>query len=85
MKVHSFKGILVTAVKGMDAACVAVPLNVEKIFGTKGQVKVKATFDGHPYRGVITNMGTGSHCIGVRKDIRKAIGKKIGDYRHGYS
>jgi Domain of unknown function (DUF1905)/Bacteriocin-protection, YdeI or OmpD-Associated len=79
MKVHSFKGILENAVKGTDTAYVAVPINVEKFFGSRGQVKVKATFDGHPYRGVIANMGTGSHCIGVRKDVRKAIGKTIGD------
>lgn len=64
---------------GMDTAFVRIPFDVEKIYGTKGQVKVKVTFDGHPYRGVMANMGQGCHVIGVRKDIRKAIGKMIGD------
>jgi uncharacterized protein YdeI (YjbR/CyaY-like superfamily) len=42
-------------------------------------VKVKATFDGHHYRGVIANMGTSCHILGLRKDIRAAIGKAVGD------
>jgi len=63
----------------MDTAFVAIPFDVEKIYGTRGQVKVKATFDGYPYRGVMANMGAGCHQIGVGKEIRKAIDKKVGD------
>jgi hypothetical protein len=74
-----FKGLLENAEKEMDIAYIAIPFDVENVYGTKGQVKVKVTFDGHPYRGVIANMGTGCHIIGVRKDIRKAIGKEVGD------
>ena len=46
---------------------------------------MEATFDGVPYSGSIVNMGVknddGSVCyiIGIRKDIRKAIGKEPGD------
>lgn len=63
----------------MDVAYVSIPFNVQEVYGTKGQVKVKATFDGHEYRGVLANMGTGCHILGVRKDIRQAIGKQVGD------
>ncbi len=63
----------------MDTSFVRIPLNVEEIFGTKGQVKVQASFDGVPYRGVLANMGQGCHVIGVRKDIRKHLGKGPGD------
>jgi hypothetical protein len=76
---HSFKAELQNTNQGMDTAFVAIPFDVEKIYGTKGQVKVKATFDGHPYRGVMANMGAGCHQIGVGKEIRKSIGKKVGD------
>jgi hypothetical protein len=76
---HIFKAIIERAEEGKDAAYVAIPFDVEKIFGTRGMVKVKATFDGHAYRGVLANMGTGCHVIGIRKDIRTAIGKSIGD------
>jgi hypothetical protein len=76
---QSFEAVLERTQEGMDAAYVEVPFNVEKLYGSKGQVKILATFDGHPYRGVLANMGTGCHILGVRKDIRLAIGKKIGE------
>jgi hypothetical protein len=77
-KIHTFHAILENSNDGIDASFVHVPIDIEKHFGTKGQVKVRATFDGHPYRGVVANMGQG-HIIGVRKDIRKAIAKGAGD------
>lgn len=64
---------------GIDGAYISIPFDVEKAYGKKGQVKVKAWFDGHPYRGVLANMGMGCHVIIVRKDIRNAIGKNAGD------
>lgn len=77
--VKKFKAVLENPEKEINIAYVAIPFDVEKEYGTKGQVKIKATFDGHPYRGVIANMGTGCHILGVRKDIREAIGKQVGD------
>lgn len=64
---------------GMDTAFISIPFSVPKVYGTKGQVKVKAWFDGYPYRGILSNMGTGCHAILLRKDVRAAIGKKVGD------
>jgi hypothetical protein len=78
-KEQLFTALLEKSDDGMDTAYIAIPFNVEKVYGTKGHVKVKASFDGYPYRGIIANMGTGCHIIGVRKDIRKAIGKNVGD------
>jgi bifunctional DNA-binding transcriptional regulator/antitoxin component of YhaV-PrlF toxin-antitoxin module len=78
-KVYTFIAPLESLPNGMDTACIAFPYDVQQIFGTKGQVKVKATFDGHPYRGVLAPMGMPQHIIGVTKEIRKAIGKKTGD------
>jgi hypothetical protein len=74
-----FNAILEKSDDGIDSAFVSIPFDVEKVYGSKGQIKIKAWFDGHPYRGVLANMGTGCHIIGVRKDIRKAIGKNPGD------
>lgn len=76
---HSFKAILEKGDEKTDNAFVRIPFDVVKIYGTRGQVKVKATFDDHPYRGVMANMGKGGHMIGVLKAIRKAIGKNVGD------
>jgi len=74
-----FKAVLEDLEEGIDAAFVSIPFDVEEVFGTKGQVKVKALFDGQPYRGILANMGTGCHVILVRKDIRAGIGKRVGD------
>ncbi|MBR4837685.1 MAG: DUF1905 domain-containing protein [Bacteroidales bacterium] len=62
----------------MDAAYVEVPFDIKTLFG-KGRLLVHATFDGVPYDGQIVKMGTPCYIIGVRKDIRKQIGKTFGD------
>ena len=62
----------------IDAAYFLVPFNVQEVYSTKAHVKVRGTIDGHPYRGLIANMGEG-HCMVVRKEIREAIGKTVGD------
>ena len=60
-------------------ALVEMPFSVRDVFGTGGQVRVKVTFDGHEYRGSLAPMGGGVHIVGVRKDVRAAIGKDVGD------
>jgi len=74
-----FSAILEKPDDGMDTAFISIPFDVSEVFGTRGQVKVNAWFDGEPYRGILANMGTGCHVIIVRKDVRSAIGKKVGD------
>ncbi|MDN5200650.1 YdeI/OmpD-associated family protein [Fulvivirgaceae bacterium BMA10] len=78
-KTQVFEAIIEKPDPGSDAACISIPFDVQDVYGTKGQVKVKATFDGYEYRGVIANMGTGSHIIILTKAVRKAIGKDHGD------
>lgn len=78
-KPHEFTAVLEKPNDGMDTAFINIPFDVEEVYGTNGMVKVKALFDGHPYRGSLSNMGTGGHIIIVRKDVREAIGKKVGD------
>ena len=65
----------------MDAAYVDVPYDIRALFG-KGRLLVHATFDGVPYDGQIVKMGTPCYIIGLRKDIRKQIGKSFGDIVH---
>jgi hypothetical protein len=57
---------------------VCIPFDTEAVYGTRGRVPVKATFDGEPYSGSIMNMGNGP-MIGVLKAIREKIGKGEGD------
>ena len=65
----------------IDAAYVEVPYDIRALFG-KGRLLVHATFDGVPYDGQIVKMGTPCYIIGLRKDIRKQIGKTFGDTVH---
>ncbi|WP_373776656.1 DUF1905 domain-containing protein [Porphyromonas loveana] len=72
---------LIHKVPDMDAAYIEIPFDVKAVYG-KGRVKVAATFDGHPYSGSIVRMGLPCHILGLRQDIRRAIGKQPGDYVH---
>lgn len=60
-------------------AMVEIPFSVEEVYGTRGQVMMKAAIDGQQYRGSVAPMGGGVHILGIRKAIREAIGKGVGD------
>ena len=77
---YEFDAIIIQN-EDMDAAYVEVPFDIKALFG-KGRLAVLATFDGVPYDGQIVKMGTPCFIIGVRKDIRKQIGKTFGDRVH---
>ncbi len=65
----------------MDAAYIEIPFDVKARYG-KGRVAVHTEFDGYPYDGQLVRMGTPCHILGIRKDIRAAIGKQPGDTVH---
>lgn len=59
---------------------VITPIDVKKVFGRKGHVRVKGTIDGFPFDDTsLMSMGTGKHCMAIRNEIRKAIRKEAGD------
>lgn len=64
----------------INAAYVNFPFSTEELFGKKGQVKIKATFDDKvDYRGSLANMGQGCHTLGLTQAVRKSLGKTFGD------
>lgn len=75
-KKHTFSATIIDP--GGGGAFVEVPFDVEKAFGSK-KPKVKATFDGVPYRGILARMGTDYHILIILKSIREQIGKSFGD------
>lgn len=80
MKKYSFDAVIIQNGE-MDAAYLEVPYDIKAEFG-KGRLLVDATFDGYPYSGQIVKMGLPCYIIGIRKDIRNAIGKTFGDIVH---
>jgi hypothetical protein len=54
------------------------PQSVE-FFGTGGFVKINGTIDGYPFAATFMPMKHRQHMLPIRKSIRKAIGKEIGD------
>lgn len=80
LKKYAFEAVI-QKVPGIDGAYIEIPFDVRDEFG-KGRVKVTAVFDGVPYRGSLVRMRTPGHIIGIRKDIRRAIGKQPGDTIH---
>ncbi|HIZ83495.1 MAG TPA: DUF1905 domain-containing protein [Firmicutes bacterium] len=82
-KVYAFEAVI-EPVPDKGGAFVRVPFDIRQAFG-KGRVKVHAAFDGVPYDGSIVNVGVKNadrsvcYIIGVRKDIRKKIGKGPGE------
>ena len=75
-KKHTFTATIQNA--GGGGGFVEVPFDVEAAFGSK-RPKVKATFEGVPYRGILTRMGTEHHLLIILKEIREKIGKTFGD------
>lgn len=76
--VYTFEGVL-KPVENTSAMMIDFPFDVQECFGTKGQVKMLATYDGIPYRGSLAKMGHACHFLVVRTDILKQLGKKAGD------
>ncbi|MDD2717989.1 MAG: YdeI/OmpD-associated family protein [Candidatus Wallbacteria bacterium] len=81
MTIYEFDAVILKHDE-IDAAFIEFPYDVEKEFGTKGQVKILATFDGCAYRGSLAKMGHACHCLGLTKVIRSRIGKQPGETIH---
>jgi len=79
MKRIEFTGIIKQN-GALNAAFVEFPFSAEELFGKKGQVKIKATFDGKvEYRGSLAKMNSDCHILGLTQEVRKQLGKTFGD------
>ncbi|MCC6724803.1 MAG: DUF1905 domain-containing protein [Saprospiraceae bacterium] len=77
-KIIEFTGIM-EAVDGLPQnAIIPFPFDLKETFGKKA-VKVKITYDGIEYRGLLKSMGGDCVFCLIRKDIREQLGKWPGD------
>jgi hypothetical protein len=60
-------------------AYVLFPFDVETEFGVKGRVPIRASINGIPYAGSLSNCGGRRHVLGVLKSIRNQLEAKIAD------
>lgn len=80
-KVIEFYGVM-EAVEGLpNNGIIVFPYDLKETFGKKS-VKVKITYDGIEYRGLLKSMGGDCVFCLIRKDIRERLGKNPGDIVH---
>jgi hypothetical protein len=79
MPTHNFQAILIRPDSPGSWTYLNVPFSIEAAFGSKGQVKVRGTVNGQPFRGSVMPHGDGTHFLVVNKAIRDAAGVTTGD------
>lgn len=56
------------------------PFNTFEIFGTRKAVRIKGSIDGYGFKDVsLLPIGDGKHFMAIKKEIRNAINKEVGD------
>ena len=61
---------------------VVAPFSVEELYGTREELLVQTTIDGFPYQGELTPLGDGYHALVIPREVRRAVGKTVGDELH---
>lgn len=72
-----FDGVLKSREGG--GTFVEFPHDVFELYGAKGRVPVKVTFDRIPYQGSMVKMGSECHLLLILKEIRERLGKGDGN------
>jgi hypothetical protein len=77
MKKYKFKARIEAGDGG--GAYVLFPFNVEREFGTKGKIPVRAAFNGVPYTGSLIKYGNPLHMLPMLKAVREQTRTGPGD------
>ena len=61
---------------------VVAPFSVAEVYGTKNELPVQTAIEGFPYQGELTPLGDGYHALIIPREVRRAVGKTLGDFLH---
>jgi hypothetical protein len=76
---YSFEAILIRPEGVGTWTYLNIPVDISTTFGSKGQVRVKGTINGYPFRTTALPMGDGTHYLVVGKSIRDQVQATQGD------
>lgn len=75
----NFKAPLTARGPGGAWTFLAIPFNVEKVFGTKARVSVSGTMNGFAFRNSLMPQGDGTHAMAVNKELQAGARAGPGD------
>jgi uncharacterized protein YdeI (YjbR/CyaY-like superfamily) len=70
-KTKSFRATLERSGEGLNWVIIRVPLDVAKVWGKRGQLRVKGEINGFPFRTSLFPTGKGTHILMVNKKMQK--------------
>ena len=79
MPEQTFKAVLTGPEIRGTWTYIVLPFDVVAVYGARGQVKVRGTINGVPYRGSAMPQGDGTHYMVVNKGLRDQVGVARGD------
>lgn len=71
--------VLLEKYETSEATGIAIPFDVQKVYGTRARVPVRGTINGFPFRTSIFPMGEGRHFMVVNKTTREGAKVKGGE------
>jgi uncharacterized protein YdeI (YjbR/CyaY-like superfamily) len=78
MKSRSFKATLERSGDGLNWTIIRVPVDVQKVWGKRGQLRVKGEINGFAFRTSLFPTGSGSHILMVNKKMQAGAKTRTG-------
>ncbi len=77
-KARRFEAVLERMRSRLNWVIIRVPFDAAKVFGVRGQIKVRGKINGFEFRTSLFPTGTGGHILLVNKKMQKGAGVKAG-------
>jgi uncharacterized protein YdeI (YjbR/CyaY-like superfamily) len=75
----SFRALLERDGTRLNWVIIRIPLDVAKVWGTRGTLKVKGTVEDFAFRSALFPTGQGGHIMIVNKRMQKGAGVRVGE------